>query len=140
MNNSEQFKKFLDDNHLTYEALPEKKYQGQTLSEYIVFQKLDNGQIVGLNVKLGEHFMITTLLHYIKANDSANKNKVYALINEINGQYSYIKFILDSSSQIQIVIGFPVFGSLGDEHFGYVIEALMDAANSEYEKLSLFLS
>ncbi|HPN37057.1 MAG TPA: YbjN domain-containing protein [Melioribacteraceae bacterium] len=108
-------------------------------SRYFAFEEsIKNGPRIRVVAALQDkpNFVGTVyLFNYINISEEKNKEAFYELLNELNDDYTYVKFILDDEDNIMMRLHYPVLEGLYDAQttIDFMLMAT-DAAKEEYSK------
>ena len=76
-------------------------------------QQLDNGSVVSLAIVVSEHgdtndFIKIKYFGIVRLEENSNRNAFLEKINDWNGQYRYVKLVIDDEQDVVIDIDLPL--------------------------------
>ncbi len=108
-------------------------------TKYFAFEDgIKNGprvRVVAALQNKPEYVGTVYLFNYINIADEVNKDSFYELLNELNNDYTYVKFLLDDESNIFLRLNYPVVENYYDPEttIDFML-MILEAAKDEYPK------
>lgn len=132
-NNANSFKQLLDKNNIYADS-----WDGEDGAVCFQFnQKLKTGPNGRVMVIFNSEDTLVSIyaLDYVTLVNTARKDYMYRLLNDLNSKYTYFKFILDNDNNIILSSFIPLENNFRPEIAMRLILGVLDALEEEYSAL-----
>ncbi|WP_264850146.1 YbjN domain-containing protein [Clostridium omnivorum] len=131
MRNAELFKGYLDKNNLYADTWSEGE---KTFFQFQ--QKLKSGPAGRLLVIFGGDTLVSVYaLDYVSLSNTARKDYMYRVLNDLNMKYTYHKFLLDQDNNIMTSSFIPFSNNFSEEVVMELLFGSLNVMEEEYATL-----